>query len=125
MLTRQLSWLTYFLGFYLLLQGTAYGRSATILTWNDDSVNEQGFFVERTDSDDCVGGWEVIAYTGIDQNFLMDVFIPGACYRVAAYNEIGASTYSDPVRVPTEAPVLCCTHVFGHRAVDSAWNLAR
>jgi len=106
--TRKLDWLSYFLVFYLLLQGNAYARSATILTWNDDSVNEEGFIVERTESDDCVGGWEAIAYTGVNQNFLMDVYIPGACYRVAAYNEIGISTYSDTVRVPSDRPVLCC-----------------
>ena len=107
-MTRRLAWLGYCWVFYLLLQGTAYPRSATILTWNDDSVNEEGFLVERTESDECVGGWEVIAYTGVDQNFLMDVYIPGACYRVAAYNQIGTSTYSDTVRVPSDRPVVCC-----------------
>jgi hypothetical protein len=79
-----------------------------MLTWDDDSVNEEGFIVERTQSDECVGGWEVIAYTGINQNVLLDVYIPGACYRVAAYNEIGASTYSGTVRVPGDRPVGCC-----------------
>ena len=106
--TGKLAWLTYFSVFYLLLQGGADARSATILTWNDDSVNEEGFIVERTQSDDCGGDWEVIAYTGINQNFLMDVYIPGACYRVAAYNESGTSTYSDVVRVPADRPAVCC-----------------
>ena len=93
--------------FSLLLQGSAYSRSATILTWDDDSANEEGFIVERTESAECVDGWEVIAYTGVNQSFLMDVYIPGACYRVAAYNEIGTSTYSDTVRVPRHS-FFCC-----------------
>ena len=69
----------------------------------------------------------MIAYTGVNQNFLMDVYIPGACYRVAAYNQIGTSTYSDTVRIPADRAVLCCTHVAGHQAVDvdSSWSLAR
>jgi hypothetical protein len=87
--------------FYLLLQGTAHARTV-LLTWDDNSDNETGFFVERTVSDDCVDGWAVIAYTRTNQNFLMDAHIHGACYRVAAYNEFGASTYSNTTRVPVE-----------------------
>jgi hypothetical protein len=86
--------------FYLLLQGTAY---AVLLTWNDNSDDEEGFVVERTVSDDCVGGWEVIGYTGINQNFFEDIYIPGACYRIAAYNQqLGPSTYSNIVRAPVD-----------------------
>jgi hypothetical protein len=87
--------------FYLLLQGPAYARSV-LLTWDDNSENETGFFVERTVSHDCVDGWEVIAYTLKNQNFLMDSHATGACYRVAAYNKIGSSTYSNITRVPVE-----------------------
>jgi hypothetical protein len=100
--------LGYWLVFALLLHGTAYARSATILTWDDDSINEEGFIVERTESAECVDGWEVIAFTGMNENFLMDVYIPGACYRVAAYNELGTSTYSVTVRVPRES-FDCCS----------------
>jgi hypothetical protein len=71
-----------------------------LLTWDDNSENETGFFVER--SDDCVDGWAVIAYTRKNQNFLMDANVQGACYQVAAYNEFGASTYSNTIRVPVE-----------------------
>jgi hypothetical protein len=87
--------------FYLLLQGPAYAQSL-LITWNDNSENEEGFFVERTVSEDCVDGWEMIAYTGIDQNTFIDIHVPGACYRVAAYNENGTSAYSNTVRAPLE-----------------------
>jgi hypothetical protein len=90
----------------MLFHGSAFARSTTILTWDDQSVNEEGFIVERTESEDCLDGWEVIAYTGVNQSFLMDVYIPGACYRVAAYNEIGTSTYSDTIQVPSETRSL-------------------
>jgi hypothetical protein len=99
--------LGYGLIFLLLLDGIAHARSATLLTWNDDSVNEEGFIVERTETGDCTDGWQVIAYTAANETFLMDVYIPGACYRVAAYNDIGTSHYSDTVRVPRD-PFSCC-----------------
>ena len=87
--------------FFLLVQGTAYARYV-LLRWNDNSDDEEGFVVERTVSDDCVGGWEVIGYTGINQNFFEDIYIPGACYRVAAYNQLGPTTYSNIVRAPVD-----------------------
>jgi hypothetical protein len=83
----------------LLFQANAYARSI-FLTWDDNSADEQGFVVERTVSDNCVGGWEVIAYTNINQNYLEDMYIPGACYRVAAYNQAASSSYSNVARAP-------------------------
>jgi hypothetical protein len=95
--------LRFYFGFYLLLLGIISGPSV-LLTWNDNSEDEEGFIIERTMEDDCVDDWEVIAYTGVDQNFLMDIHLPGACYRVAAYNENGPSTYSNTAQVPLEPP---------------------
>jgi hypothetical protein len=86
---------------FLLQQGTAHARSV-LITWDDNSENEEGFVVERTISDDCVGSWEVIAYTGINQTSLVDTHIPGACYRVAAYNQGGPSMYSSNIRIPLD-----------------------
>lgn len=83
----------------VLIEGSAYAR-AVLLTWNDNSHDEDGFLVERTVSDDCVLGWEIIAYTGKNEHFLTDIFIPGACYRVAAYNKHGVSAYTNNIRIP-------------------------
>jgi len=80
----------------LMLPGTANARSVTI-TWQDNSDNEQGFFLER--SNDCSDSWEVIAYTGINQTLVTDVYKLGACYRAAAYNQIGTSAYSNVAQV--------------------------
>jgi hypothetical protein len=90
-------------GFYLFLLGITYAQSV-LLTWDDNSENEHGFIIERTVSDDCLDDWEVIAYTGVNQNSLTDIRVPGACYRVAAYNENGSSTYSNTAQVPLEPP---------------------
>ena len=99
MLPKKFSWKHYLLIFCLLtLPGTANARSVTI-TWQDTSDNEQGFFVERTLSNDCSDGWEVIAYTGINQTLVTDVYKLGACYRAAAYNQIGTSAYSNVAQV--------------------------
>ena len=62
-------------------------------------VTENGFVIERTLSANCFDGWEVIGYTGANQNSFIDIRIPGACYRVAAYNQYGLITYSNPVKV--------------------------
>ena len=100
MLPKKFSWKHYFLLFYLLsLQGTANARSVTTITWQDNSDNEEGFFVERTQSNNCSGGWEVIAYTGINQTLVTDVYKLGACYRAAAYNQMGTSAYSNVAQV--------------------------
>jgi len=100
MLPKKFYWKHYLLLFYLLsLQGTANARSLTTITWQDNSDNEEGFFVERTLSKDCSDAWEVIAYTGINQTLVTDVYMSGACYRAAAYNQIGTSAYSNIARV--------------------------
>ena len=86
--------------FFLALYGAASARNVR-LEWNDNSDNEEGFIVERTISANCVDGWEVIGYSPRNQNYLDDIFyIPGACYRVAAYNRQGVSTYTNVIRSP-------------------------
>jgi len=73
MLRRKCSWKFYVVLFSLLtLPGIANARSISI-TWQDNSNNEEGFYVERTLSTDCSDGWEVIAYTGINQTSITDV----------------------------------------------------
>ena len=80
--------------FFFALHGAASARNVQ-LTWNDNSDDEEGFVVERTLSENCMGGWEIIAYTGRNQNYFVDIYIPGACYRVAAYNQQSVSAYTN------------------------------
>jgi hypothetical protein len=84
--------------FYIMVQGAALAGDV-VLTWIDNSDDENGFVIERTLSANCFDGWEVIGYTGANQNSFTDIRIPGACYRVATYNQHGLSTYSNPVKV--------------------------
>ena len=86
--------------FFVAFQGAALARGAR-LSWNDNSDDEEGFVIERTVSAGCAGGWEVIGYTGRNQNYFDDIsYIPGACYRVAAYNRQAVSTYTNIIIAP-------------------------
>jgi hypothetical protein len=87
--------------FFLLLQEAAFARS-TLIKWHDNSDDEDGFIIERTFAEDCSDGWEAIAYTRSDKNRVADIFLPGACYRVAAFNQHGVSTYSNVAQVPAD-----------------------
>jgi len=84
---------------YLLFQATA---PRLVLTWLDNSDDETGFLIERTLSENCLHSWEVIGYTGPDQNSFVDNHFPGACYRIAAFNEHGLSPYTNTVKAPVE-----------------------
>ena len=77
----------------------AIAHADVLLTWTDNSDDENGFMIERTLSPNCSGGWGVIGYTGANQHSFTDIQIPGACYRVAAYNENGLSAYSNTAQV--------------------------
>jgi len=87
--------------FFFAMYGAASARNVR-LEWNDNSDDEEGFVVERTISTNCVDGWEVIGYTPRNQNYFDDIlYIPAACYRVAAYNRQAVSTYTNIIRSPT------------------------
>jgi hypothetical protein len=81
-----------------MVQGAALAGDV-VLTWIDNSDDENGFVIERTLSANCFDGWEVIGYTGANQNSFTDIRIPGQCYSVATYNQHGLSTYSNPAKV--------------------------
>ena len=85
--------------FLFLLQGVAYARSV-LISWSDNSNNEDGFVIERTLHAECSDDWEVIAYPGVNETSLIDIYIQGACYRVAAYNGDGISLQSNIAQVP-------------------------
>jgi hypothetical protein len=65
-----------------------------ILRWEDNSDNELGFLIERQDPG---GAWDKIGETTPDVNVYSDtVSVPGTyLYRVSAWNNAGASDYSN------------------------------
>ena len=74
-------------------KGFLIGLFALVLTWTDNSTNEQGFIVERAPAKD--GVYEEIGRTAANvKTFTDDNWVEGSCYRVRAYNSIGASAPS-------------------------------
>ncbi len=69
------------------------------LTWVDTSANESGFRVQRYDSADPFAGWREVASLGAGETQWVDTTAAAGatyCYRVAAFNASGTSTYTDP-----------------------------
>lgn len=42
----------------------------------------------------------VIAYAGVNETSVIDIYIQAACYRVAAYNADGISLHSNIAQAP-------------------------
>ncbi len=105
-----------------MAQGIAYAQDV-ILTWVDNSTDENGFVIERTLSLNCTGGWQVAGYTGANQTSFTDIRIPGACYRVAAYNEQGLSNYSNVAQVPQAPNNYTPTTVQGNPGIPADYAI--
>lgn len=91
--------------FMLLILGlshNAWGRS--VLTWSDNSWNEQGFYVERAAS--STSAFARIAMVGEDIETYTDPDgAEGMCYKLQAYNTEGQSDYSNTACLILKAPV--------------------
>lgn len=77
------------------LQAMAFRKRKIILTWKDNSENEDGFQIER--SMDSLN-WEVVGYADADTTEVVDSRLRRGStyyYRVLAYNEAGGSAYSN------------------------------
>jgi len=75
-----------------------------VLTWQDNSDNEDGFEVWRKVNDEQ---WELIAATNPDTPTFNDALIPiGALlhYRVRAWNQFGESAFTNEVMIGTFPP---------------------
>jgi len=91
------------------LVGTAVTESRIDISWDDNSLDETIFKVER--SDDSGATWTQIATTFADEPSYKDYSVTTGTtysYRVRAYNAVGNSSYSNtvtlsPLSVP-EAP---------------------
>ncbi len=75
-----------------------------VLTWQDNSDNEDGFEIWRQQSG---GEWLLIAATKADDATFTDGVIPVGTtlsYRVRAWNQFGESDYTNTVSVSTFPP---------------------
>ena len=99
------------------LSATGVSRTQVDLTWQDNSVNEQGFKIERLDDTNGASQWTQIGTVGPSVNTYPDT--GRTCetpyyYRVRAYNAAGDSAYSNMANGTT----LACLYTVSGRIVD-------
>jgi len=78
------------------LTAASSASSQINLSWTDNSVNENGFSLER--SPNGIDGWLEVAFASANTTSLTDTGLnPNTIYyyRVSAYNVIGSSSYSN------------------------------
>ncbi len=78
------------------LVATAIGSGQIDLKWVDNSINEEHFRVERSDS--VMGNWKLIATLDANSQFYSDKAVIASTvyyYRVQAVNKYGRSAYSN------------------------------
>jgi titin len=103
-----------------------YYYPTVVLSWTDNSTNEQAFRVQRGPSPD--GPWETVATAGVNEQYFEDYLdqdlSPGQliCYRVTAYNGRGESSSSDCTAPPVAPTNLVATKV-DHQSIDLSWDL--
>ncbi|ANQ21223.1 peptidase S8/S53 subtilisin kexin sedolisin [Vibrio natriegens] len=85
------------------LSATAVSDTEIMLTWEDNSNNEQGFRIERNSG----SGWEVdFASVGANVTTYSDTGLTAENsydYQVVAYNEVGDSAYTDVAPATTQS----------------------
>jgi len=76
-----------------------------VLTWQDNSGNEDGFEIERNIDD---GNFELLNGTGPNENSYIDAEVPAGVtltYRVRAVNRYGNSGFTNEAAEVTVGPV--------------------
>ncbi len=84
------------------LTATAISPTRVDLSWTDNSIQESGFAVER--SSDVTGDWAQIGTVASNVTAYSDLGVVAQStyyYRVQAYNDMGASDYSNIAAVDT------------------------
>lgn len=82
---------------FSIITGEALAAQAS-LTWQDNSTGEDGFIIERRLNTEPLTAYKEIGRTTIGvANFIDTTIIAGTvyCYRVAAFNQVGKSGYSN------------------------------
>jgi len=100
------------------------GSSAVSLIWSDNSSNEDGFRVER--SADGGGTWQVAGTSGAELPRFWDngrTSDQRLCYRVLAFNGLGASAPSNTdCATPPAAPTSLVATTASDVAIDLTWT---
>lgn len=88
----------------LLIAATSHAQDV-VLTWTDNSTNEDGFRIERAPGS-CTGTFAQIAQVGPNVQTFTDTGLPEGtdfCWRLKAYNTQGESVYSNNAPATTKA----------------------
>ena len=98
--------------------------SSVLVTWADNSANEDGFRVERSAT--VAGPWEIAATTGAGATSIQDggrASEQAVCYRVVALRRLNESfpSESDCTTPPAAPTGLTATRV-DQQTVDLAWT---
>ncbi len=110
------------------LHASATGPFTVALTWNDESVNESSFEIERKHA--SAGTWAQISTTDPDATAFGDSGLdPNTAYvyRVRACNEVGCSDYTGEEdvttdKVPPDAPTGLVASPTGSASVSVSWT---
>lgn len=93
-----------------LLDAAALQSGGVSLTWQDNSENESGFEIERSEDQDAAS-FMLLATVGTDTTQYLDIDTTDTTYhyRVRAFNGAGYSDYSDVVAILATSPQLDVT----------------
>ena len=95
--------------FLIIFPALSWAQSQTpppqiVLTWTDNSTNEEGFNIERASN--CAGPFSPLTSVGFNSVTFVDTSLPDAtffCYRVRAFNAGGTSGFSNTAGATTKA----------------------
>jgi len=108
------------------LAGQAISFSEIDLTWQDNSTNEEGFYVYRKTTDDysIIATMEANATSYNNSNLNPQT---AYSYKITAYNDIGESGFSNALRVhtpaePLEPPSNVMAEAVTYKQINLTWQ---
>ena len=102
------------------LSASALSSSQILLTWQDNSEDEEGFKIERDDGN----GFKEIAQVPANQTSYLDENLsPDTTYtyQVKAYNSAGESAYSNTAQATTLSAPPSCEGICGGKHPSGCW----
>lgn len=105
------------------LQALATSATSVVLTWQDNSLNESGFVVER--ATDAINFTQLATLPANSVTYTDSVDVPDGVYyyRVKAVNSSGNSDYSNLATAGTATPAPAGTASFGSSAASGSFTV--